>query len=332
MDVLKIIFSSELIVLLACFAVGAAIGPAVIKLMKKLNFGQIERENAVESHISKAGTPTIGGIIFLLPVIVASLVMGIVTGNAEYFVLGGVTLCFGIVGFLDDFLKIKKHSKDGLLWYQKMGALLVVAALFAVYMIFFGETGTDVNFLFFGRQYVLKMGWFYVPFVIFVMLAMTNAVNLTDGVDGLCGGSSIIVFLFILAASLSFTWNRSVPVFAAMFIGGLIAFLAFNYHPAKIFMGDTGSLAIGGAMGAAVFLIGHPFMIAAAGLLFVIEAVSVIMQVSYFKITHGKRIFKCTPIHHHFEKSGWSEIKVVYVFWGFTLLCSALTYFLMMGF
>ncbi|MBP1587006.1 MAG: phospho-N-acetylmuramoyl-pentapeptide-transferase [Clostridia bacterium] len=324
-------WTSEITCLLIAFALAAALGPAVIPLMRKLKFGQIERDNGVDTHLKKQGTPTMGGWIFLIPVVAVAAVMAVINKNPHYLVLPGVALLFGAVGFVDDFLKIKKRSKDGLLWYQKMLLLLAVSAGFACYMQFAG-TGSSISFMLWGHNYTFSMGWFYIPFVVFVLVAESNAVNLTDGLDGLCGGTSAMVFLFFALVSTFLVVSKEAGVFASTFVGALAGFLVYNYYPAKIFMGDTGSLALGGALGAVAVMIGHPFMIFFAGLLFVLEALSVLLQVGYFKLTHGKRIFKMAPLHHHFEKSGWKELKVTYVFWGFTLIMCVLTYIVARGF
>lgn len=321
----------ENIALIVAFICGLFIAPVAITFMTKLKFGSIERDNAVEAHIKKSGTPTVGGVIFIIPTLLIMLAYGIYKQNFDYLVLAAVLFLFGLVGFLDDYLKIKKHSKDGLKWYQKMGALFIVSAGFAAWMQFCTNDGSDVSFLILGKPTTISFGWLYIPFVIFVMLAMTNAVNLTDGLDGLCGGTSIIVLAFILCATRLLFVSKVVSTTSALLIGGLMAFLVVNYNPAKIFMGDTGSLALGGIIGALAIYVRHPFMIAFAGMLFVFEALSVILQVGFFKLTHGKRLFKCAPLHHHFEKCGWAEIKVTYVFWIFTIICSLITFLIMRG-
>ena len=324
-------WTSEITCLLIAFVAAFVLGPAVIPLMRKLKFGQIERDNGVDTHLSKQGTPTMGGWIFLIPVVSVNAVMAIINKNPHYLVLPAVALLFGAVGFVDDILKIKKKSKDGLLWYQKMLLLVVVSAAFAFYMQFAGG-GSTISFMIWGRVRTFSMGWFYIPFVVFVLVAESNAVHLTDGLDGLCGGPSAMVFLFFAVVSTFLVVNEEAGVFSSTFVGALAGFLVFNYYPAKVFMGDTGSLALGGALGAVAVMCGHPFMIFFAGFLFVLEALSVLLQVGYFKISHGKRIFKMAPLHHHFEKSGWKELKVTYVFWGFTLLMCIVTYVVARGF
>jgi phospho-N-acetylmuramoyl-pentapeptide-transferase len=313
-----------IIVFWALLAGALIMGPIYIPLLKRLKFGQTEREDGPQSHLSKAGTPTIGGLIFLTPVFIGSLVLYF-TGLAEKILpLLFVTIGFAAVGFLDDFLKIVRHNKDGLKPWKKMGCLLIVSVIFSAYVAFSGDYGTQIAIDFFGLHTTLNMAWLFIPFSVFILLAMTNAVNLTDGVDGLCGGCSLFVFFLFMVITLSESTNLSVSYFSVCFIGSLVGFLFFNYHPAKVFMGDTGSLALGGAMGACAILMQKPLILILAGLLFVIEALSDIIQVAYFKKTGGKRFFKMAPIHHHFELCGWSEVKVVWVFWGFTVLCCAI--------
>ena len=313
-----------IIVFWTALAAALLMGPVYIPLLKRLKFGQTEREDGPQSHLTKAGTPTIGGLIFLTPVFLACLVLYF-TGYAEKVLpLLFVTIGFAAVGFIDDFLKIIKKNKDGLKPWKKMACLFAVSVLFSAYIAFSGDYGTEIAIDFFGLHMSLNLGWFFIPFTVFLLLAMTNAVNLSDGVDGLCGGSSLLLFVLFTLITLYQGENISVTYFSVAFIGSLLGFLFFNFHPAKVFMGDTGSLALGGAMGACAVVMQKPLILLLAGLLFVIEALSDILQVLYFKKTKGKRLFKMAPIHHHFELCGWSELKVVFAFWGFTLICCVL--------
>ena len=325
-------WTTELTIMIASFALACVAGPFIIPLMRKLKMGNTEREDGVETHLLKNGTPSMGGWIFILPAVLTMGVLSIIRRDASYTVLPAVLLLFGAVGFADDFLKARKKSKDGLLWWQKMAALFAVSLLFSLYAVLFTEGGSYINFLVLGENHSVSLGIFYCPFVIFLMLAESNATNLTDGLDGLLGGSAALVYMFFAVTCVCLTENAPVAVFSAGMAGALAGFLVFNYHPAKIFMGDTGSLAIGGSLGAAAVLTGHPFLIFFSGLLFVIEALSVILQVGFFKLTKGKRLFKMAPIHHHFEKCGWRELKVTYVFWGFVAVCCLVTYIIMRGF
>lgn len=318
--------TTEIICLLISFAAAAVSGLFVVPLMKRLKFGQTERDNGVKTHLSKTGTPTMGGWIFLIPMVLVMAVLAIIKHNFEYLALPVVAVLFGTVGFADDMLKIKKKSKDGLSWWQKMLALLAVSVAFALYMQLHANKGAAVNFMFLGSDHTIRLGWFYVPFIVFVMIAESNAVNLTDGLDGLCGGCCAIVFMFFMMASAFAAPNANVSAFSAISVGALAGYMIYNFHPAKIFMGDTGSLALGGVLGATAIMMNHPFMLFFSGFLFVLEALSVLLQVGYFKISGGRRIFKMAPLHHHFEMCGWKETKVTFVFWLFTAVCSVLTY------
>lgn len=337
-------WTEEITCLLIAFGIAAASGLGIVPLMKRLKFGQTERYNGVETHLAKNGTPTMGGWIFLIPMVLVTGGYALsrliwsdegfaMTGeNVDLLVLPAVAILFGVVGFVDDLLKIKKKNKDGLRWYQKLLALLVVSGGFAAYMQFFSNKSAVIDFMFLGNDYRISMGWLYIPFVVFMLLAETNAVNLTDGLDGLCAGCSSILFIFFALVSVYLIPNRSVSVFSAISVGSLAGYMIYNYHPAKIFMGDTGSLALGGVLGAAAIMMNHPFLLFFAGLLFVFEALSVLLQIGFFKITHGKRLFKMAPLHHHFEKCGWKELTVTYVFWAFVALCCAVTFILARGF
>ena len=317
---------SEIIALLAAFALAAIAGPIYIPLLRRLKFGQTVRDDGPQTHLKKNGTPTIGGLIFLTPLIIVCVLWHFFFSASGILALLFVTVGFGFVGFLDDFLKVIKKSKDGLRAYQKMLALFAVSGAYAAYLMFGTESASVIEFSFFGLEASLDLWYFYIPFVIFMLLACTNAVNLTDGLDGLCAGSSFIVFAFFTAVSMFELPHTGVSNFSATIAGALLGFMIFNHHPAKVFMGDTGSLALGGAMAACALYLKHPFMIVGAGLLFVIETLSVMLQVSYFKLTHGKRLFKMAPLHHHFEQLGYTETKVTYMFWAFTFVCCIITY------
>ena len=315
-----------IVVFLSAFALAALFGPIYIPILRRLKFGQTVRDDGPSTHLKKTGTPTIGGLVFLTPLVIVGLVLHYNGKAPEILPLLFVTIGFGFVGFLDDFIKIVKKSKDGLLSYQKMALLFVVSLIFTYYISTNTDLGTVINIDFFGVHTELDLGYAFIPFAILVLLSTTNTVNLTDGLDGLCAGSSFIVLMFFTLVSILIERNTSVTYFATALAGGVTGFLLFNYNPARLFMGDTGSLALGGAIGACSILLKMPFILLIAGLLFVIEALSVLLQVSYFKLTKGKRLFKMAPIHHHFELCGWSEIKVVYVFWGFTFICCVLAY------
>ncbi len=297
-----------------------------IPILQKKQMGQNIREEGPESHLKKAGTPSMGGVAIILAVVIAVLV-GAVGRNT----LGDALVCisgfvvFGAIGFFDDYLKVIKKQNEGLKAYQKFGLQLVFAILFAIYMVKLSGLGTEVYIPFF--KIYIDFGIWYVPFVIFVILAMTNGVNLTDGLDGLAAGVTMIVSLYMcyVAADIGII---SSEIFFAALAGGCLGFLLLNKNPAKIFMGDTGSLAIGGGITVAAFLMKMEFLLPIAGIIYVLETLSVVLQVGYFKITKGKRLFRMAPLHHHFEEGGMKETKVVAMFWCITIICSVIAVFI----
>ena len=315
------------IIFLITFEGAVLLAPFYIPLLRRLKFGQTIRYNGPQSHLKKQGTPTIGALIFLTPLIIVALVLYFKGMAPKMIPLLWTSVGFGFVGFLDDLIKIVKKRKDGLRAYQKMTLLFLVSLAFVFYITRKNYVDNTIIIDFFGYTKTFDLKWAFIPFCILILLSATNAVNLTDGLDGLCAGSSFIVFVLFAAVSILLCPDDSVAYFSVALAGGLLGFLLFNFNPAKVFMGDTGSLAIGGAMGACAILLQRPLLLVIAGLLFVIEALSVILQVSFFKITKGKRLFRMAPIHHHFELCGWSERKVVTIFWIFTLLCCVLAYF-----
>ena len=314
------------IAFLATMAGAVILAPFYIPLLRRLKFGQTIRYNGPQTHLKKQGTPTIGALIFITPLIVAALVMYFLDIAPQIIPLLWTTVGFAFVGFLDDLIKILKKSKDGLKAYQKMALLFIVSLAFVFYIAHKNYVDNSITIELFSWEKTIDLKWLFIPFSVLILLSTTNAVNLTDGLDGLCAGSSFIVFILFAAISIILKPNDSIAYFSVAMAGGLLGFLLFNANPAKVFMGDTGSLAIGGAMGACAIMMQRPLIIIIAGMIFVIEALSVILQVGYFKITKGKRLFRMAPIHHHFELCGWSERKVVIVFWIFTLLCCVLTF------
>lgn len=292
---------------LLAFVIALIQGPILIPVLHKLKFGQNIRGEGPQSHRKKAGTPTMGGVIFILATIITFL---IVEGkpNSEALVLLGSLVGFGIIGFLDDMLKIVKKQNEGLKAYQKMGLIIVISVILAVY----GQKqlGTDMFVPFLNTTIDLKM--LYIPFIVFYFAAFSNAVNLTDGLDGLATSITLLVMTFF--ALVSFAQGRyDLAIFCAILAGALLGFLRNNTYPAKIFMGDTGSLALGGVVAAVAMLLKLPLVLVIVGGIYVAETVSVVLQVASFKLT-GKRIFKMAPLHHHFELSGWHESKIVVVF------------------
>ncbi len=300
------------------FGFSAALTALLIPVIKRLKAGQNIREDGPQSHLSKAGTPSMGGIAIILATVAGCLISG--KFNADMGVILGVFLAFGMLGFFDDFLKVLHKQNMGLNAKQKMALQIGIAIAAAVYQANMSEEGTHI-YVPFCHNY-LDLGIFYIPFVVFVVVAMVNSVNLTDGLDGLSSGVTAIVALFFVAVGLNFGMDTG-AVFSACLVGGCLGFLLFNKYPAKIFMGDTGSLALGGGLAAAAIIMKMELLLPVAGLLFVLEALSVILQVVSFK-TRGKRIFKMAPLHHHFELSGFKETKVVLMFWGFTIICCIL--------
>jgi len=300
------------------FFLTLAMGPVFIPFLTKLKFGQTVRDDGPQSHLKKTGTPTMGGFIFLVPLLIMSIFYA--RYDVRILPIALVTIGFGLVGFLDDFIKVVKKRKDGLYWNQKMLGLLIVAVIFSFY-VSNTEIGSDIIIPLFGMEKTIDLAWFFVPFTILVLIASTNAVNITDGLDGLCAGVTLVVTLFFTVVAMTRCEWEYIKIFCSILSGGCLAFLAYNAHPAKVFMGDMGSLALGGAIGAVSIVMKMPFILFVAGGIYVIEALSVMIQVASFKLTR-KRVFKMAPIHHHFELSGWREVKVVYVFWAVTFILS----------
>lgn len=305
----------------AAFLIVVLLAPICIPFLHRLKFGQSIREEGPQSHFKKAGTPTMGGLIILLAITFTVVKFANVTSKVSLLLL--VTLGYGLIGFIDDFIKIFLKQNLGLTAKQKLFAQLVLAFVF---YFFLHQAGHSTVVMIPGTTYGIEMGWLYFPFVVFMLIGATNAVNLTDGLDGLLSGTAAVAFgtYAILA------WRVSEPeiaIFSASIVGAVLGFLVYNAHPAKVFMGDTGSLALGGAITAIAILTKTELLLVIIGGVFVIEALSVILQVLSFK-TRGKRIFRMSPIHHHFELSGWSEWKVVVFFWLFAIGCAGLGIYL----
>lgn len=304
------------------FFIAIIAGPIFIPALKRLKFGQTIRDDGPTTHFHKSGTPTMGGIIFLVPLLILSLYYyGI--GFKRILPLVFVTLGFGTIGFIDDYIKIKKKRKDGLYPKQKMLGLIIIAVIFSVYLSYEGLVGTDISIPFMEADTMVNLSWAFIPFVIFVLISITNAVNITDGLDGLASGITLIIMIFFTIVAMTRSEWDYIKIFCAIISGGCLGFMVFNIHPAKVFMGDTGSLALGGAVGSVAIMMKMPLILLIVGAIFVLEILSVVIQVTSFKL-RGKRVFKMAPIHHHFELSGWNETKVVYVFWSITLLCCIL--------
>ncbi len=296
-----------LIAFIIGLVVSLILGPIIIPALHKLKFGQNIRKEGPKSHLKKAGTPTIGGLIFIISIVIVMICMRYSLTDKAMIVLYG-TLAFGIIGFLDDLLKIIHKDNEGLKAGQKFTLQIIFSIAIAIYG--YKVLGTSVSIPFVDFKW--NMGILYIPFVIFYFAAVTNAVNLTDGLDGLAASVTILVLTFFAIFAYKVDMI-SVSVFTSGLIGALLGFLKFNAFPAKVFMGDTGSLALGGAIATLMLVLKSPFLIIIVGGIYVMETLSVIIQVTSFKLT-GKRVFKMSPIHHHFEQCGWSEVKIVTVF------------------
>ena len=294
---------------LISFAISVILGPIIIPFLRKLKMGQTERVEGVQSHLKKAGTPTMGGVIFLIATVITSLFY--VRDYPKVIPVLFLTLGFGIIGFLDDYLKVVLRRSDGLLPWQKFSLQVVVTAVFTYYLVNYTDVNLAMRIPFWSDHY-LNLGWLAVPVLFFAVIGTVNGVNFTDGLDGLASSVTLIVAVFFSVVSIG-TKSGIEPITCAV-VGGLMGFLLFNVYPAKIFMGDTGSLALGGFVAGAAYMMQMSLFILLVGLIYLVEVLSVIIQVTYFKKTHGKRIFKMAPIHHHFELCGWSETRVVAVF------------------
>ncbi len=311
--------------IIIAFFITLILGPLVIPFLRKLKVRQTIREEGPQSHMAKSGTPTIGGIIIILSIVITSFTAGII--NNDLLVALAVTIAFGIIGFIDDFIKVVLRRNLGLRVYQKLVLQMLVAAFLAIYQSSVSSVGTKIIIPFVKGslqvgniiipQY-LELGFLYIPFIVFVVVATVNSVNLTDGLDGLASGVTLIITAFF--SLLAMNWGyTSLGVFASAVTGACLGFLRYNTHPAQVFMGDTGSLALGGAVSTVAILMNLPLIIPIVGGIYFVESLSVILQVISFKST-GKRIFKMSPLHHHYELSGWAETKIVTVFWVTTVI------------
>ncbi len=299
--------------IIIAFAISAVLCPVVIPFLHKLKFGQQVREAGPQAHLKKQGTPTMGGLMILTSVIITSLFY--IPRYPKIIPVLFMTVGFGIVGFLDDYIKIVMKRSEGLDPKQKLLGQCVITGIFAWYLVTGKEVGTQMLIPFTGgfvNGLYLDLGILFVPALFFIVLGTDNGVNFTDGLDGLCTSVTILVATFLTIVSLGEGSGIS-PITGAV-VGSLLGFLLFNVYPAKVFMGDTGSLALGGFVASSAFMLQMPLFIVLIGFIYLIEVLSVIIQVTYFKKTGGKRIFKMAPIHHHFELCGWSETRVVAVF------------------
>lgn len=317
--------SFQIKILLLSFGLSIVISMIVIPILKKLKVGQSEREDGPKSHLKKSGTPTMGGLIPIITTILLSAFLYIDYAADEPEIatrllpMVFVTIGFGLVGFIDDFKKVILHNTDGLSPKLKMLGLMIIAIAYVVMLVFNFKNGTDIYLPILDTYITLPM-WLYIPFAVCVILATTNAVNLTDGIDGL--STSVTTIILTCLTVISIIWGiKETTIFGCIVIGAALGFLLFNLHPAQVFMGDTGSLLLGGAIAGIALYLKLPLLLLIIALVPVLETLSVILQVGYYKKT-GKRLFKMAPLHHHFELSGWKENQIVSVFSLLTLAMS----------
>lgn len=313
-----VLTSAQAMAFLVTYVFALAAGPVIIALLRRLKFGQTVRNDGPNTHLKKTGVPTIGGLIFLIPMIV---VAGHYIGDfPQLLPLLLVTIGMAVVGLIDDLIKVLKKSKDGLNPKQKTFGILAVSALFACSAAFNPKIGTYMVIPFTGMEGMVELPLrFYIPFITIVMYLIANSVNMTDGLDGLAASVTIVVMIFFGIVGLIKNEWAYVKMFSSITAGGCLGFLTYNLHPAKVFMGDTGALALGGAVGSLAVVLRVPWILLLAGGIYAIESLSVFLQVVSYK-TRGKRIFKMAPIHHHFELLGWKETKVVRVFLIITII------------
>ncbi|MCT4596325.1 MAG: phospho-N-acetylmuramoyl-pentapeptide-transferase [Vallitalea sp.] len=300
--------TSYIIPVLISFFVSVVLCPIVIPFLAKLKFGQFVRDDGPQSHLKKAGTPTMGGVVILAGILITSLIY--IGTNSDIIPILFITVGFGIIGFLDDFIKVVMKRSLGLKPYQKIIGQLLITGIYCYYM--FEKIGLSTEiYIPFSNGLVWDLGYIYIPLIFIIMIGTVNSVNLTDGLDGLASGVTVLVATFFTVICMGIDSNIT-PITCAA-VGSLLGFLLFNTYPARVFMGDTGSLALGGFVAGTAIYLKMPLFLLIVGLIYVIEALSVMIQVGYYKLTK-KRIFRMAPIHHHFELGGWNETKVVVVF------------------
>ncbi|MGN1003651.1 MAG: phospho-N-acetylmuramoyl-pentapeptide-transferase [Oscillospiraceae bacterium] len=313
------------IVVVLSFAITALVGHFLVPALRRMKAGQSIKTDGPTWHMSKQGTPTMGGIMFIVGIAVTVLVMcfvGLAAGDFSGLYVLVFALVYGAIGFVDDYAKLKKHENTGLTAPQKFLLQLAAAIAFTALLRYTGHLTPNLYIPFFNTELVLP--WVvYMIFAAFVMVGCVNAVNITDGIDGLAAGVTVPVALFYTVVCA--LWGKTaLGTFSGALLGALIGFLIYNFHPAKVFMGDTGSLFLGGAVCGLAFALDMPLILILIGIIYLVETASDIIQVAYFKLTHGKRIFRMAPLHHHLELGGWSEKKLVFVFSGITLVFCAL--------
>ncbi len=293
--------------ILISFGISVILSPIVIPFLKKLKFGQFVRDDGPESHLKKSGTPTMGGLIILVSIVVTSLFY--LKDYPRIIPVLFATLGFGIIGFLDDYIKVVMKRSMGLRAWQKMLGQLIITGVFAYYIYAHTDLGTDIIIPFMDKN--VDIGWLYFPLMFFVMLGTVNGANFTDGLDGLASSVTVLIATFFTIVAVAF--KSGIEPITCATVGSLLGFLVYNVYPARVFMGDTGSLALGGFVASTAYVLKMPLIILIVAFIYFAEVLSVIIQVTYFKKT-GKRVFKMAPIHHHFELCGWPETKVVAIF------------------
>ena len=303
--------NETILAVIIAFVVSAVLCPIVIPFLHRLKFGQQVRDDGPQTHLKKQGTPTMGGLVILSSIIITSLLY--IRDYPKIIPVLFMTVGFGVVGFLDDYIKIVMKRSEGLNPIQKLIGQFVITGIFAYYIVTSPDIGTGMLIPFTGKYLQLPV-WLFVPALFFIILGTDNGVNFTDGLDGLCTSVTILVATFFTIVA------------TGAVVGSLLGFLLFNVYPARVFMGDTGSLALGGFVASSAFMMQMPIFIAIVGLIYLVEVLSVIIQVTYFKKTGGKRFFKMAPIHHHFELCGWSETRVVGVFSIITAILCLIAY------
>jgi len=291
------------------FAISALLGPVIIPFLKRIKIGQMVREDGPKSHLKKMGTPTMGGILILISVVITALIN--VKNYPKVVPILFLTFGFGLIGFLDDYIKVVLHRSMGLRAWQKLLGQIAVTGIFAYYLLHYTDISMAMKVPFFTDKYI-DFGIWNVPILFFIVLGTVNGTNFTDGLDGLAGSVTVIIATFFSVVAIGMDSGIE-PVTCAV-VGALMGFLLFNVHPASVFMGDTGSLALGGFVVSCAYMLQMPLYIAIVGVVYLVEVASVIIQVLYFKASGGRRIFKMAPLHHHFELSGWSETRIVAFF------------------
>ncbi len=309
-----------IIATILCFAITAVLCPIGIPLLHKLKFGQYIRELAPDQHKKKSGTPTMGGIMFIAAIMITTLIFA---GRYPKIIpVALFILLFGIIGFLDDFLKTVKKQNEGLKVWQKLLMQFIVSGVFIAYIYRHPEIGTEIIIPFSGMT--ADLGWVFIPFALFVIVGTDNGVNFTDGLDGLCASVTCAVAAFFAVAAI--VLDIQIAPIAGAVAGAMLGYLIWNVYPAKVFMGDTGSLALGGFVASFALMTRLPLFIIPVGIIYLVEVISVILQVGFFKATKGRRLFKMAPIHHHFELCGWKETRVVAVFTIVTIIMCMAAY------